>query len=205
METIKEVVNTQEEIAPAQTEEEVVNDSPEAAAETESTAATVEKTTSNTETTNEEPPKTTKKQEFSGNLLYEESLGFVPGNHGGSHDPRYVFCKFRKDYKDFDYTNEDILKYLEEIDLLNYLRLLQISKPNKSIDIMFRTEDAADFFVNQHIEVRGKPLPFVRKAKRILKVIVKGVHPEMPNDLMLSELYEYTRNCTRKLRKEIKS
>ena len=77
------------------------------------------------------------------------------------------------------------------MNLLNYLRLLQISKPNKSIDIMFRKEDAADFFVNQHIEVRGKPLPFVRKAKRILKVTVKGVHPEMSNDLMLSELYQY--------------
>ena len=135
METIKEVVNTQEEIAPAETEEEVVNDSPEAAAETESTAATVEKTTSNTETTNEEPPKTTKKQEFNGNLLYEESLGFVPGNHGESHDPRYVFCKFRKYYKDFDYTNEDILEYLVEINLLNYLRLLQISKPNLSEEL----------------------------------------------------------------------
>ena len=37
------------------------------------------------------------------------------------------------------------------------------------------------FFVSQHIEVRGKPLPFIRKAKHILKVVVKGVHPEMTN------------------------
>ena len=69
--------------------------------------------------------------------------------------------------------------------------MLQISKPNKSIDIIFQTEDAADFFINQHIEIRGKPLPFIRKAKRILKVVIKGVHPEMSNDLLLSELYDY--------------
>ena len=69
--------------------------------------------------------------------------------------------------------------------------MFQISKPNKSIDIIFQTEDAADFFINQHIEIRGKPLPFIRKAKRILKVVIKGVHPEMSNDLLLSELYDY--------------
>ena len=107
------------------------------------------------------------KQQFNGNLLYEESLGSVPGAHGGSHNPRFVFAKFKKDYKEFDFTNEDILEKLEEMDLLKYLRLLQISKPNKSIDIMFKTEDAADFFVNQHMEVREKPLSFVRKAKRV--------------------------------------
>ena len=76
------------------------------------------------------------------------------------------------------------------------IRLLQISKPNKSIDIMFKTEDAADFLINQHIEVRGKPLPFVRKAKQVLKVVVKGVHPEMSSDLLLSELYEYIQHAS---------
>ena len=30
------------------------------------------------------------------NLLYEESLGFIPRNHGGKSDSRYVFCKFKK-------------------------------------------------------------------------------------------------------------
>ena len=61
---------------------------------------------------------------------------------------------------------------------------------------MFRTEDVADFFVNQHIEIRVKPLPFVRNAKRILKVIVKGVHPEMTSDLLLSGLYEYIEHAS---------
>ena len=114
--------------------------------------------------------------------------------YGGNLDPRYVFCKFRKDYKEFDYTNENVLVYLEQNNLLQYLTLLHISKPNKSIDIVFRTEDAVDFFVNKHIELRGKPLPFVRKAKRILKVVVKGVHPQMSNDLLVSELLDYIKH-----------
>ena len=46
--------------------------------------------------------------------------------YGGNLDPRYVFCKFCKDYKEFDYTNEDILVYLEQNNLLQYLTLLQI-------------------------------------------------------------------------------
>ena len=41
------------------------------------------------------------------------------------------------------------------------------------------------------MEVREKPLSFVRKAKRVLKVTVKGVHPELSSDLLLSELYDY--------------
>ena len=114
--------------------------------------------------------------------------------YGGNLDPRYVFCKSRKDYKEFDYTKENVLVYLEQNNLLQYLTLLQISKPNKSIDIVFRTEDAVDFFVNKHIELRGKPLPFVRKAKRILKVVVKGVHPQMSNDLLVSELLDYIKH-----------
>ena len=61
---------------------------------------------------------------------------------------------------------------------------------------MFRTEDVADFFVNKHIGVRGKLLPFVRNAKRILKVMVKGVHPEMWNELLVSELFDYIKHVS---------
>ena len=133
---------------------------------------------------------------YNSNLLYEESLGFIPGTLRGRQDPRYVFAKFHKQYKEFDFTNEDVLKVLEEADLLQYLQLLQISKPNKSIDIRFRTEDAADFFVSKHIEIRGKPVPFVRKAKRVLKVVIKGVHPEMTNDELLLELMPYIEHAS---------
>ena len=57
---------------------------------------------------------------------------------------------------------------------------------------MFQTEDVADFFVSQHMEVREQPLPFVRKAKRILKVVVK----EMSSDLPMSELYDYIEHAS---------
>ena len=72
-----------------------------------------------------------------------------------------------------------------------------------SIDIQLCTEDAADFFVNRHIEIHGKPVPFIRKAKRILKVAIKGVQPEMTNDELMMELKPYVehassvRNCDR--------
>ena len=41
---------------------------------------------------------------------------------------------------------------------------LQISKPNKSIDVYFRTEDPAEFFINKHVEIIGKPIPFIHKG-----------------------------------------
>ena len=125
------------------------------------------------------------------NLLYEQCLGFIPGALSGKRDPRYLYAKFPKDYKDFDFTYEEILKVLEEAQLLQYLEILQISKPNKSIDLYFTTEDAAQFFVNKHIEIRGKPIPFIRKAKRILKVTINGIHPDLTDDELRSELYEY--------------
>ena len=77
----------------------------------------------------------------------------------GREDPRYVYAKFFKAYKDFDFTNKDFLNVIEEMGLLQQLQILQISKPNKSIDILFRTEDAADIFIKNHIEIRGKPIP----------------------------------------------
>ena len=76
------------------------------------------------------------------------------------------------------------------------MQVLQISKPNKSIDVLFRTEDAADIFVKKHIEIRGKPIPFIRKAKRILRVTVKGVHPEISYDMLLYELEQYIDHCS---------
>ena len=135
-------------------------------------------------------------KQFTGNLLYEEILGFIPGTLRSKQDPRYVFAKFKKEYKHFNFTNKDILEELKKIDLLKYLALLQISKPNKSIDVMFKTQDATDFFAAQHTEIRGKLLSFIRKTKRILKVVVKGVHSEITNDLLLSELDRYIENAS---------
>ena len=127
------------------------------------------------------------------NLLYEQCLGFIPGSLSGKRDSRYIYAKFPKDYKEFDFTHEDILQILEEAKLLQYLEILQISKPNKK---HFSTEDAAQFFVDRHIEIRGKPIPFIRKAKRILTVTINGIHTDMTDEELRSELYEYVANVS---------
>ena len=79
---------------------------------------------------------------------------------------------------------------------MGLLQQLQISKPNKSIDVFFRTEDAADFFVKKHIEIRGKPIPFIRKPKRILRIMVKGVDPEISDDMLLYKLEPFNEHCS---------
>ena len=107
-----------------------------------------------------------------------------------------MYAKFYKQYREFDYTNEDFLNIIEEMDLLQQLQILQISKPNKSIDVYFRTEEAVDMFPKRHILIRGKPIPFIRKVKRILQVTVKGVHPEVSNDMLLYELEPFIEHCS---------
>ena len=123
-------------------------------------------------------------------------MGFIPGSLSGKRDPRYIYAKFAKDYKEFDFTHEDILQILEEANLLQYLEILQISKPNKSIDVYFSKEDAVQFFVDKHIEIRGKPIPFIRKAERILRVNINGIHPDLTDEELRSELYEYVANVS---------
>ena len=129
------------------------------------------------------------------NLLYEECLGFIPNTLKGRQDPRYVYAKFFKQYKQLHYTNKDFLDIIEEMGLLPQLQILQISKPNKNTDVFFRREEAADMFVKRHILIRGKPIPFIRKAKRILRVTVKGAHPEVSNDMLLYELEPFIEHC----------
>ena len=67
------------------------------------------------------------KNKFTGNILHEENLGFIPGTFKGKQD----------------FTNKDILQVLKEADIFKYLTLLQIS--NKSIDVMVHTKDVTDF------------------------------------------------------------
>ena len=98
--------------------------------------------------------------------------------------------------KEFDYTHKDLLQILEEANLLKYLQLLQISKPNKSINVYFSTEHAAEFFIGKHVEVRGKPIPFIRKAKRILRVTIKGIHPDLTDDELPADLYDYVESLS---------
>ena len=67
---------------------------------------------------------------------------------------------------------------------------------NVAGDVFFQREDAADMFVKKHIVIRVKPIPFIRKAKRILRVIVKGVHPEISDDMLLYELEPFIEHCS---------
>lgn len=60
----------------------------------------------------------------------------------------------------------------------------------------FCTADAGNFFINKHREIRDKLIPFIRKAKRVLKVTIKGVHPDMTNDELRSELYGYVEHLS---------
>ena len=69
------------------------------------------------------------------NLLYEECLGFIPNTLKSRQDPRYVYAKLFKQYKEF--FNEDFFNILEDMGLLPQLQIFQISKPNKSIDMFF--------------------------------------------------------------------
>lgn len=48
------------------------------------------------------------KNNFNGHVLYEESLGFIPGSLRGKQDLRYVHAKVNKQYKSFNFTNEGI-------------------------------------------------------------------------------------------------
>ena len=85
---------------------------------------------------------------------------------------------------------------MEEANLLQYLELLQISKPNKTIYVYFSTEDAAQFFIDKHVEIRGKLIPFIRKAKRILRVTINGIHPDLTHNKLRAELFDYIENVT---------
>ena len=154
---------------------------------TSGAASTDERNKENTNTTKNEVTNTARR-----NLLYEECLGFIPNTLKSRQGPRYVYAKFFKQYKEF--FNEDFFNILEDMGLLPQLQILQISKPNKSIDMFFRTEDAADFFVKKHMKIRGKPILFIRKAKRT--VTVKGIHPEISDDALLYELEPYIEHCS---------
>ena len=159
----------------------------------QTTENTLDATKDKTETTAPDESARSEKEQVNQkiNLLYEHCLGFTPGSLSGKRDPSYVYEKFPKDYKDFDYTHEDILQILEEANLLQYLDLLQILKPNKSIGVYFSTEDAAQFFIGKHVEISGKPIPFIRKAKRILRVTINGIHPDLTDEELRAELFGY--------------
>ena len=72
------------------------------------------------------------------NLLYTEDLGYIP---------KYVFYRHGKSKK-FDLKNEDVLHAIEEQVPLQNLELLQVSRSNKSIEIMFDSKQTAQHFLS---------------------------------------------------------
>ena len=102
-------------------------------------------------------------------------------------DPRYAFYRHPKQLK-FDVKNEDILQNIEQANLLEHLELLQISRSNKSIEIRFDTEKAAQQFVDCEISVNGDSFAFRSNAQRRLRVSIHGVHPTIPDAALEYEL-----------------
>lgn len=84
---------------------------------------------------------------------------------------------------------------IEDMGLLQQLQILEISKPNKREDIFFEQRMLLISLL-KNIEIRAKPILFIRKAKRILQVMVKGVHPEISNDMLFYELEPYVEHCS---------
>ena len=87
-------------------------------------------------------------------------------------------------------------KFLRRPSSSNTWKSCRYQNQTKSIDVYFSTEDAAQFFVDRHIEIRGKPIPFIRKEKRILTVTINGIHTDLTDEELRSELYEYVANVS---------
>ena len=120
------------------------------------------------------------------NLLYKKDLGFVPM----SQDPRYVFYRQDKSKK-FDIKNEDVLHALEQIQLLENLELLQVSRSNKSVEIRFDSEKAAQDCLTYDITIRGSKVVFRCNAFRRLRVSIHGVHPNFSDAALEYEMQNH--------------
>ena len=119
-------------------------------------------------------------------LLYKEDLGFVRTRK----DPRYVFYRQDKSKK-FDVKNEDVLHCLEQLNLLEHLELLQVSRSNKSVEIRFDSEKAAQEFLCYDITIRGSTVIFRCNAFRRLRVSIHGVHPNVSDDALEYEMQNH--------------
>ena len=120
------------------------------------------------------------------NLLYTKDLGFLPMRK----DPRYTFYRHPKKEK-FDIKHEDILRAIEKVNLLEHLELLQVSSSNKSIEVRFNSEKAAQHFVDGQILLNGSSFAFQRNAQRPLRVSIHEVHPNVPDAALQYELLQY--------------
>ena len=109
-------------------------------------------------------------------LLYSEDLGFLPMQK----DPRYTLYRNPKNQK-FYVKNGDVLQTIEEANLLEHLELLQVSRSNKSTEVRFGSEKAAQQFVDGEISLNGSSFTFRSNAQRRLMVSIHGVYPRISN------------------------
>ena len=107
-----------------------------------------------------------------------------------SQDPRYVFYRQDKSKK-FDIKNEDVLHALEQIQLLENLELLQVSRSNKSVEIRFDSEKAAQDCLTYDITIRGSKVVFRCNAFRRLRVSIHGVHPNFSDAALEYEMQNH--------------
>ena len=82
-------------------------------------------------------------------------------------------------------------KTIEEAKLLEHLELLQISRPNKSIEVRFDSEKTAQQFVDCEICMNGDSFAFRSNAQRRFRVSIHGVHPTIPDAALEYQLSPY--------------
>ena len=71
------------------------------------------------------------------------------------------------------------------------MELLQVSRSNKSIEVRFDSEKAAQHFVDCEIRLNGNSFAFGSNAHRQLKVFIHGMHPNISDAALEYELPPY--------------
>ena len=77
---------------------------------------------------------------------------------------RHTFYRHPKHEK-FDISNEDVLHIIEEAESPEHLELLQVSRSNKSLEVRFNSERAAQHFVDCDFSLNGNRFAFRSNAR----------------------------------------
>ena len=72
--------------------------------------------------------------------------------------------------------SEDALYTIEECQLLEHLKVFQVSRSNKSIQVRFDSDRAVQQFVDCKISLNGNNLAFWSNVQRRLRVSIHGVY-----------------------------
>ena len=83
---------------------------------------------------------------------------------------------------------KNVLHCLEQLNLLQHIELLQVSRSNKPIEIRFKSKQAAQGFLTYDITIRGSKVAFRCNAFRRLRVSIYGVHPKVSDAALEYEM-----------------